>query len=195
MSKLKEIGVYKITNIVTNKIYIGSTILSFNKRFAVHKCDLRKNKHHSNKLQNSWNKHGESNFIFEILEICKKEVCLIKEQEYINLYNPHITGYNINPNAFNCSGKIVSQKTKDKISSKLKGIKVGNRASKEGLIQRGLKTRKSIYQYDLDNNFIKEWFGVKELAKTLNLSQGNISMCCLGKRTKTGNFKFSYNKL
>lgn len=195
MSKFKEIGIYKITNTINNKIYIGSTISSFSKRFAVHKCDLRKNKHHSNKLQNSWNKHGENNFKFEILEICDKEFCLIKEQEYINLYNPHITGYNINPNASNCGGRVVSQKTRDQISNKLKGVKVGNRFTKEALELRSQKRRKIIYQYDLLGNFIKEWIGVKDLAKNLNTSQGNISMCCLGQRNKVKNYKFSYVKL
>jgi Uri superfamily endonuclease len=38
-------GVYKITNIIDNKIYIGSTNQTFLKRLTQHYLELRKNNH------------------------------------------------------------------------------------------------------------------------------------------------------
>ena len=53
--------VYKITNIVNGKFYVGSTI-DFNRRVKNHFNFLRNGAHHSIKLQNSFKKHDEINF-------------------------------------------------------------------------------------------------------------------------------------
>ena len=45
---------------------------------------------------------------------------------------------------------------------------------------------KPINQYDLQDNFIKQWNSMKEASETLKLSRGNICMCCEGIRNKTG---------
>lgn len=50
------------------------------------------------------------------------------------------------------------------------------------------KSRKKVCQYDLQGNFIKQWKSIKEIHDTLNLSLGNISYCCHGKRNKTGGY-------
>jgi len=73
-------GVYKITNTITNDFYIGLAI-SLDNRKCIHFCLLRKNKHGNQFLQNSWNKYGEKVFIFEILENVEiKENLIIREQ-------------------------------------------------------------------------------------------------------------------
>ena len=65
---MKKFGIYKITCKVNNKIYIGSTEVCFKQRFKKHKQRLRNNYHENDYLQKSWNKYGEDNFVFEILE-------------------------------------------------------------------------------------------------------------------------------
>ena len=45
-------GIYKIINLVNDKIYIGSAV-NFVKRWNEHKRKLHLNIHHSSKLQNS----------------------------------------------------------------------------------------------------------------------------------------------
>ena len=77
------IGIYKITNTISGKIYIGSS-LHVERRLTDHKYLLKNNKHHSIKLQNSWNKHGSENFKFEIIEECNDENYLEREQYYLN---------------------------------------------------------------------------------------------------------------
>lgn len=61
--------------------------------------------------------------------------------------------------------------------------------------QNGTKTRKvPILQYDLEGNFIKEWESVREAAKSLGMSHGNIS-CVLKKKRKTaGGFIWKYKE-
>ena len=85
------ICVYKIVNITTNEIYVGSTI-DFNKRSKEHFRMLLHNKHHSIKLQRSYNKHGIVNFKIEVIEQCTQENKQEKEQYYIDTLKP---SYNI----------------------------------------------------------------------------------------------------
>lgn len=114
-------GVYKITNIKTNKVYVGSSV-NIMKRFREHKHTLIKNKHRSPKLQNSFNIHGLENFIYEIIElIADKNIILTREQFYIDDYNSYHNGYNSRPKAEANYGKIVSKETREKISNTLKG--------------------------------------------------------------------------
>ena len=63
-------GIYRILNTITGKGYVGSASDSYH-RFAEHKTILRQNRHHSSHLQHAWNKYGESNFKFEIIEVLK----------------------------------------------------------------------------------------------------------------------------
>ena len=57
MRTKKISGIYKIENIINNKVYVGSSV-SIEDRWIRHKTDLVKGKSCSIKLQNSYNKHG-----------------------------------------------------------------------------------------------------------------------------------------
>lgn len=59
--------VYKITNIINNKYYIGSTV-DFKNRKRQHLSELKNNKHDNKHLQASFNKYGEEAFSFEVIE-------------------------------------------------------------------------------------------------------------------------------
>lgn len=91
-------GVYKILNKITGKMYIGysTNIVS---RWYGHKSQLRRNIHKNVYLQGAWNKYGEQNFEFIILEECLKNDLCKKEYFYINQYNStnRLIGYNIEP--------------------------------------------------------------------------------------------------
>lgn len=104
----KGAGVYKLLNLVTGMIYIGST-RSVYTRFRTHKNNLRRNNHENPHLQNAWNKYREENFEFEVLEECSEDQCINKEQhyldtllsaqDYLNKINNRFkeVGYNIRP--------------------------------------------------------------------------------------------------
>jgi ribosomal protein L3 len=69
IKKMSNTGVYSITNLTNNKIYIGSVSSKkgFNGRWSRHIFDLKNNKHHSKHLQLSWNKYGVNNYEFKII--------------------------------------------------------------------------------------------------------------------------------
>lgn len=89
-------GVYKIKNILNNKVYVGSSVNIY-ERWSEHKRELSKNNHHSILLQRAWNKYGEENFEFNVLEKCNESELLDKEQYYLDLYVAYDKnkGYNI----------------------------------------------------------------------------------------------------
>lgn len=85
------VGIYKIKNIVTNKEYLGSS-KEIEVRFKRHLRDLKNGKHHNTHLQRSWDKYGEDNFKFQIIEECEIDDLLNMEQHYLDM---NIDGYNI----------------------------------------------------------------------------------------------------
>ncbi len=111
MQKSKS-GIYKITNIVNNKIYIGSAT-NINSRWSSHRRYLKLGKHHNIHLQRSYIKYGLENFTFEIIEECLVELLIEKEQFYLDHLNPE---YNINPIANSQRGRVVSEETRKKMS-------------------------------------------------------------------------------
>lgn len=120
-------GIYQIRNKVNNKIYIGSSF-RFGNRKSQHFQNLEKNIHSNTKLQNSVNKYGLENFIFELLEICSKDNLIQREQYWLDLLQPFAEkGYNILKIAKNSSGFKHSEETKRKISE----IQIGKKVSQE----------------------------------------------------------------
>ena len=95
-------GIYKITNVVNGKFYIGSS-KNIDERWDVHKQHLKGGYHINPKLQHSWNKHGESKFIFEVIEEVEptQELLFDRENYYLSTLKPYERniGYNIGPKA------------------------------------------------------------------------------------------------
>lgn len=143
-------GIYKITNITNNKVYIGQSD-RFNEREREHFYCLERNEHNNEHLQKSYNKNGKDNFIFERIEesedLDNREIYWINEygginsnlnynmkdplskqwSDYVKVKNSQImTGEN-NPNF----GNYWSQKQKDYLSSKRKGISLEERIGKD----------------------------------------------------------------
>ena len=60
-------GIYQITSQITGKIYIGKSV-ELKKRYGKHLILLRKNKHYNEYMQRHYNKYGEADFIYSVLE-------------------------------------------------------------------------------------------------------------------------------
>jgi len=87
---------YKITNIITGKCYIGVTIQSDIKRRWTKHINSVNYKEGCPLLKKSMKKHGVNNFKFEILIICFDQDVVKYEKEYIKKYNSQVpNGYNI----------------------------------------------------------------------------------------------------
>ena len=112
-------GIYQIKSKINNKIYIGSAIY-FKNRWALHKKSLINNKHHSIYLQNHFNKYGLDDLEFIILEVCDKSNLIVKEQFYIDKFNPE---FNMCKIAGSALGIKRSEETKEKVRKANLGLK------------------------------------------------------------------------
>ena len=83
----KKCGIYSIFNTFNGKKYIGSSKDIYN-RLHEHLHNLRAGNSHNKHLQAAWNRYGEENFQFNVLEFCKEEERFNKEQYYIDFMKP-----------------------------------------------------------------------------------------------------------
>lgn len=192
---MKISGIYSITNILSGKKYIGYSI-NIKRRWKCHKVDLRSNNHGNEHLQKSWNKYGEENFKFEILEECSESILPEREHYWATLLDVHNIqyGYNIQPT--NCDGRmVISQQTREKISkslresTKAKAVRHILAAKRKGMKfseEVRLKMSKSSYVYPIialtiNGQFYKEYESVVSASKTLNIHTPNILRVLSGK--------------
>jgi len=112
-------GIYQIRNNINGKIYIGQSS-NVEQRWYAHKSDLRRGKHRNSYLQRSWDKYGENNFVFEIIEEIQNEKRLtVREQHYADIFNPeyNLGKYMDSPRR----GVKVSDETRRKLSKATAG--------------------------------------------------------------------------
>tara|TARA_S200002703_G_scaffold159421_1_gene172826 strand:+ start:104 stop:847 length:744 start_codon:yes stop_codon:yes gene_type:complete len=158
------IGIYKITNIQTGMFYIGSS-KNIKRRFWEHESKLRNNSHGNYKLQNSWNKHGNNNFKFEVLKETHVDELLTEEQRYLDDLRPYDreVGYNISHNAGG-GDNFINHPNKEGIRKKLSDMNKGvnnamyGKKHKESSIN--LQKERSVGRYTLD--WFIEHHGEKE---------------------------------
>ena len=87
--------IYKITNIINNKVYIGKTSKTIEKRFEEHK---KKASEYSNRhLYNAMNFYGIDNFQIEQIESCPNDQLNKKEIYWISFFDSTNSdkGYNL----------------------------------------------------------------------------------------------------
>lgn len=89
------IGIYKITNTLTNKIYIGQSI-DIEKRWEAHKLTINNSniEAYERELYKDMRIFGLNNFSFEIIEECSFEELNEKEKYWIQYFNSYEEGYN-----------------------------------------------------------------------------------------------------
>lgn len=126
VSKIKESGIYRITNLVNGKIYIGSTT-NFDVRFNAHRTALNNEGKNVNlHLASAWKKYGEDNFVFEIIERVQDKNLLIEREQYhmdrTLCYDPKV-GYNKRRIAENNFGIKFSESTIRKMRERMKSFK------------------------------------------------------------------------
>lgn len=91
------IGIYKITNLTNNKVYIGQSVL-IEKRWNKHQtAGFNPNGHeYEYPLYRAIRKYGLNNFSFEVIEECSREVLDERESYWIDNFqsNNPAFGYN-----------------------------------------------------------------------------------------------------
>ena len=161
--KLKnKSGIYIITNIVNGNRYIGSSNDLY-ERLYNHLRDLKNNNHHNIYLQNSWNKYGDENFEYGILEYCKEDKRLESEKFYVDVINPE---FNLN----GVSGESIlnhSESTKNKISKSIK------ESYKKGKLKERVDSA-ACNKYDCYMYSTKTWTLIKHFD---SLAEASLSVC------------------
>lgn len=147
------VGIYKIMNKCNNKCYIGSSIIIENRKI-VHFSSLRGGYHHNKHLQSSFNKYGEENFEFFIIEECCEEVLFEKERLHIISACVLDTKYGYNKSSepgLGSRGIRWSNESKDKLSNSLRQAYL-DESRKPSTLMHSTETK-----YKLSNSLIKQY--------------------------------------
>jgi hypothetical protein len=177
--------VYKITNTIDGKCYIGQTTQKLNRRLAHHFTPIKKIAYFGSIVD----KYGKENFKTEVLECVKsksKDALRLllnkKERFYISLYKSNNLeyGYNLTPGA---CGKL-SEETKQRMSIS----RIGNKNPMSGMSGSKSPVAKPVCQFSKDGVFIAEYETATQAAMLNNISQKNISCCCTGRLKSAGGY-------
>lgn len=108
--------IYKVTNKINNKVYIGQTTLSLDERRKYHYKESRR-KNDTTYFHNALNKYHYEDFVWEILEDNIDNIDTLNEKEiyYISKYNSTDRNVGYNLKAGGNGGGINSDFTKKKI--------------------------------------------------------------------------------
>lgn len=131
-------GIYKIENLVSGTVYIGSTADSFRGRWGDHKSGLRRGGHYNSYLQNAWNKYGEDTFSFSVIEeIENVDKLILREQLWLDVYRMYGKVYNQRLNVDPCArGRKHSEESKIKMSIAHKGRKHSKKHTRNAALSR-----------------------------------------------------------
>ncbi len=200
-------SIYKITNKINNKVYIGKTNNSIQQRFKEH---IRDSKKHSNRpLYRAFNKYGIDNFTISMVEECNPEVAAEREIYWINYYKSFHNGYNATLGGDGTvwldydliyetylQTKNVTETAaicgccKDSVRFVLeeKGI------SCETLLENNRKARsKAVLMLDKENNPLRTFNSLSEAALFIGKgTSSHIQAACSGKRKTAYGYKWKY---
>lgn len=191
--------VYKITNDINDKVYIGMTTRSVELRWKEH---LR---HGSQLIDTAIQQLGKEHFKIEVIEECSEEEVDDKEIYWIKFYNSYEKGYNVTIGGRD-SKMIMTNKvdlvlqlwneglTVNKIveATKLNVETVRGYLNKNGIDHNQIRQRANVYigkakakpigQYDLENNLIKIWDSQVQIRKEKGYAKSTLERAIKYKR-------------
>lgn len=127
-----DYGIYGIINKINGKVYVGQTGERFLRRYWHHQWKLRDNSHDNVYLQNAWNKYGEDNFDYVILEAVSDSSLLDElEIKYIDYYKKNNLSYNMLLGGGGRRGFKMSENAKKIIAEKNRQHMLGTKHSEE----------------------------------------------------------------
>lgn len=192
--------IYKITNIITGKVYIGETVRSISARWKQHKSRA-KDLNYKEYLYNSIRKYGIENFVIDEIEKCSNDERYERESYWIKEYNSLApNGYNLVLSQIGLRYESIDtilqlweegysiKRISETVHSSVKTISTllkENGISEDKILQRrsnsvGKRSSKKVNQYDLHGNLLKVWNSASEAALNLGLNNASISKCCKG---------------
>lgn len=173
---LEFCGIYMIINLLNGKRYIGSSV-NIRQRLWTHRSELRHNHHSNAYLQSAWNKYGESNFDYSILEKCSEDNKFDREQFYIDTMCPE---YNICIEVVNNPPKSEDTRKKHSITRK--------KLMQEGKIS--ITNNKPVWIYNSNGEFVGHWESIRQAAKALCIHYSSACRVMRGVDYQTNGYKF-----
>jgi group I intron endonuclease len=200
-------GIYQIVNNTTEKRYVGYAS-NIRQRLKGHVSDLSLKKHANNYLQKAWDKHGQNDFTFLVIEECCKEALCLKEDYWVKILKTtnEYYGYNIKPtDPEGKAGQSLETIEKLKIANKGKTPSAlclqrrkETQTSKEGR-ERQIASLKKVDWYKVREHKRKKVINIvtgeiydslKTAAKIYNIPTSRLSKYLVGTRTNKTNLKY-----
>ena len=108
--------IYKITNKINNKVYIGQTVRPITDRFKRHINDAINNNLDTH-FARAIRKYGAENFSVELIDTAiNQDELNQKEQYWIQYYDSVHLGYNETDAIYKCGGNTYLSKTDDELN-------------------------------------------------------------------------------
>lgn len=199
--------IYKITNDINDKIYIGQTSGTLEERFKQHKKKINSEDRKTYPLYNAMKKYGVEHFFIESLE--ETDNLQEREQYWIKYFDSYNNGYNATHGG---DGWVRTDYDLivDLYSKGLTGIEIANQiGTTKNTVYRALKAKgietlsntetskkknsKPIGQYDKNTMELIHIFpSIAEAAKAMGKNHGHISNCAHGKKASAYGYKWKF---
>lgn len=199
--------IYKITNDINNKIYVGKTEFSIEKRFQEHCRDAYRERNEKRPLYAAMRKYGTEHFHIELIE--ETENPNEREIYWIEVFRSFKEGYNatiggdgkryldydlIIATYYETESTVETAKKCNICVDTVRDIlKANNIEPIPSQLVNLRKHGKIVNQYDMNMNFIQSFPSVRAAARALNTEGfSHISAACRGKRQSAYGFKWQY---
>ena len=167
---MRAYKVYKYTNTINGKVYIGQTRQSIEDRAQGNGWGYKKCPHFASAIKH----YGWNAFKCEILhDNLTREEADILETKYIKYYRDELNmAYNIEDGGKSKGVHRNSEEIKRMISESMKGKNAG---AKNGMYGKPSSKRLIVYQYDLDKNLINTYPSISLAANLMGIMGSTLS--------------------
>lgn len=209
--------IYKITNKLNRKIYIGKTMQTIGERFIIHCRDAQKS-YKNRPLYDAINKYGQHNFSIEVVEECSDLILNEREKFWIEYFGSFKNGYNAtiggDGRAYIDYDLVVNTyqelqnmtKTAELLNISSDSVSIILKARNQKILTSSEVCVRSygilVNMYDLANNYLRTFPSINEAARYMvanNLTgckrttiKQHITEVCRGDRQTAAKFKWKY---
>ena len=208
--------IYKITNDINAKVYVGKTLGSIEKRWKEHLKACKKSKNEKLPLYAAMRKYGTEHFKITLIEECHKDIVSDREIYWIEYFGSFKSGYNATAGGdgkpyldYNIVGVFwIFNKNIQEIHQ-LTGYSnctIRNALHQFGVDHFYIKKRgmedayKPVSMLTKDGKFIRSFSSITEANAYINSTYhykikggGHIPCVCSGKRVTAYGYKWEYN--
>ena len=201
--------IYQIVNDINDRVYVGKTYFSLEKRFKEHCKDVFKRDFEKRPLYSAMKKYGVEHFHIELLEETdnpeeREKYWIEQKHSYENGYNATkggdgksyldydliVSTYQRLHNMQETANEVGCDRTSVSRILKAKGVEIVDPRN----IPRKKNKHRPVEQYDLEGNFIRAYPSVSEAERVLGGSSPghHIGQCASGKRKTAYGFTWKY---